>query len=135
MWRRALLVWMLLIFAESVNGSVRQLVLVPAIGEHAAHQVGFMTASLLIWSIAALTALWLNADTSRRRLAVGALWLVLTLMFEAGLGLLLGYSREQMLADYDPRRGGLMLLAIPVLLLAPAIGARLRRAVTGRTMG
>lgn len=49
------------------------------------------------------------------------------LLFELGLGKLLGLSWQQLLADYDLRQGGLMLPGMLVLLLAPQIGARLRK--------
>jgi hypothetical protein len=122
---RAVAVWLLIIAVESVHGTIRQLFVAPAIGDLPARQLGVATGSLLILAVAWLTARWLGATTVRAQLEVGALWVVLTILFEAGLGRVLGLSWARLLADYDPGQGGLMGLGLVVLLLSPAVGARL----------
>jgi hypothetical protein len=48
-------------------------------------------------------------------------------IFEFGLGAVLGYRCERMLADYQPSQGGLMGLGLVVLFLAPVFGTRIQR--------
>lgn len=122
-WLRAIGVWALIAIAESISGTARQLWLLPAVGERTSQQIGVVVGSLLILAIACLSARWLAAQTRRQQLAVGALWIVLMLLFEFGLGAALGVSRERMFAGYDVSRGGLMVLGILVLLIAPMLGA------------
>lgn len=128
MWRRALLIWLLIVVVESIHGTVRELFIKPAIGDLPARQLGVFTGSLLILLVATLTARWLRADRTGSQLQIGFAWVVLIVAFEAGLGLAMGYTLDRILADYQPARGGLMGFGLLVLLLSPLIGARLRRA-------
>jgi hypothetical protein len=129
-WGRATAVWLLILATESVNGTMRRMWLVPALGEHTAHQIGVPIASALILFIAWLTARWLDARTFKAQLQIGVLWVVLMLGFEFGVGLAMGNSMQRMLAEYDLSRGGLMGLGFLVLLFAPAFGAKMRRSAT-----
>lgn len=125
--RRVIAIGLLILAAESVNGTIRRLwldpVLVPALGERTSHQIGVLTASALILFIAWLTARWLDARTFTAQLKTGVLWVVLMLCFEFGVGLAMGNSMQIMLAEYDLSQGGLMGLGMLVLLFAPAFGA------------
>lgn len=66
----------------------------------------------------------MGARTVRSQLAVGATWVALTVAFELGLGVLLGFSRQRMLEDYDPRAGGFMSLGLLFMALSPLLAAR-----------
>lgn len=125
-WVRALLVWLAIVVAETIHGILRGLFLVPAIGDLPSRQVGVATGSLIILVIAILASRWLGARTRRSQLQVGVTWVVLMLAFEIGLGRALGFGWDRLLADYDPRQGGFMVLGLMVLLLAPMIAARVR---------
>jgi hypothetical protein len=132
--RRAIAVWLLIVVAESISGTIRQLCIAPAIGERSSHQIGVLIGSALILLIAWLTARWLNAQTLKAQLQVGALWVVLIVAFELSLGAALGYSRARITADYDLSQGGLMGLGLLVMLVAPALGARMTK-VHKQTLG
>ena len=128
--RRAVAVWLLLMAAETVHGTLRTLLLAPSLGDLVARQVSVLTGSLLILLLAYLTSPWLRARTVRAQLLVGGLWLILTLLFELGLGRYgLGYSWERLAEDYDLARGRLLPLGLVVLVLAPWLAARLRARV------
>src|SRR4051794_8489149 len=106
---RAFAVWLVLIAAEVVHGLLRALLLVPVVGDFRARQAGVFTGSLLILVLMFLFVRWIRAGSPVRLLAVGVLWLVLTVLFEFALGrLVLGLPWEQMRQDYDLPRGGLM---------------------------
>jgi hypothetical protein len=125
-WRRALVVWLVVIAAETVHGILRQLFLAPIVGDLAARQIGVVVGSFIIFIIAFVSVRWLNARTLREQLGVGALWVVLTVVFELALGTLLGLTRERMLADYDLTAGGFMAFGLLFLLLSPVLAARAR---------
>jgi hypothetical protein len=131
--RRAILAWLLIAFAETINGTIRELFITPAIGQQPAHQVGFLIAIVLILFIAWLTAPWIKAETFKTQLAVGFLWLVLMLVFEFGLGYILGFSWEYLLADYNLASGGLMSYGLAIMLLAPAFGAWLQNKIATKS--
>jgi len=124
---RALAAWVLIIAAETVHGVLRQLLLVPVVGDLRARQLGVLIGSAIIFAIAWALARWIDARTLRAQLAVGAVWVALTLCFEYTLGRLLGLNVERMLADYDVARGGFMLFGLAFMLIAPALAARTRR--------
>jgi hypothetical protein len=130
---RVLGVWLVMIAAETVHGVLRQMLLVPLVGDLRARQIGVALGSAIILAIAWWLAGSVGARTVRAQLAVGVAWVVLTVAFELGLGMLLGLSRERLLADYDPRAGGLMPLGLLVLALAPVFAARLRGRPTARS--
>ena len=108
-WSRAMLTWLLIVISETIHGIVRQRFI----------------ASVIIFAIAYLCIRWIGPRTIGQQLRVGALWVVLMLAFEFGLGLMLGYSRERMLSDYDLANGGLMGFGLLFLLFAPMLAAKL----------
>lgn len=126
MWRRAIAAWLLIVVVESINGTIRQLFLAPAIGDMFARQIGVFIGSALILLISWLTARWLGAKTQKEQLRVGALWVALIVIFEIGLGIFLGYTMERLLSDYNLTRGGLMGFGLVFMFFAPMLGAKLR---------
>jgi hypothetical protein len=124
---RALAAWVLIIVAETVHGVLRQWLLVPVVGDLRARQIGVLIGSAIIFAIAWALARWIDARTLGAQLAVGAVWIVLTVCFEYALGRLLGFTTERMLADYDVARGGFMLFGLAFMLVALALAARVRR--------
>jgi len=126
-WWRASLTWMLIILAETVHGMVREIFIAPVLGDLRARQLGVWVGCVLIFIIAWLTARWVGARSRRTQLAVGGLWVVLTLIFELALGRALGASWERILDDYNPARGGFMILGMAFMFLAPMLAAKWRR--------
>jgi hypothetical protein len=131
-WRHGTALWLLIMGCESVNGSLRESLLKPWLGAVVGARVGFAIAALLVLLIAYAFAQWLHATTLRAQLQVGMLWAVLTFAFEAAVAWTMGLSLAAFLADYDPRRGGLMLFGLGVLLFAPVLAARLPHARAAR---
>ena len=123
---RTFAVWLLIIFAESIHGTLRQLFLAPVVGDFPARRVAFFTGMLLIFLIAYFFVRWIDTPNTKALFVVGSMWSVFTLAFEFGLGyFVLNYSRERMLEDYDVSRGGLMAFGIVFMVFAPYLAARL----------
>jgi len=124
-------VWIVIICAESLHGMLRTIFLAPHVGDFQARQISVVTGSILILTIAYLFVRWIRPGTTGQRVAVGLMWLVLTLLFELSLGrFILGLSWERLFSDYDLSRGGLLPLGLIALTLSPLIAARVR--VAGR---
>lgn len=124
---RALAIWLLIVFAESVHGTLRQLFLAPLIGDLAARRIAFFVAILLIFLITYFFIRWINAPTVKSLFAVGLMWTILMTLFEFGLGhFVMNYSWERMLEDYDLSRGGLMGFGLLFMICAPWLAAKLR---------
>lgn len=128
---RGFLIWLVIAFAESIHGTLRQIFLAPLIGDFPARRIAFFTGMLLIYLIAYFSTRWISAPTIKSLFIVGLMWAILTLAFEFGLGFfVLGYSRERMFEDYDVSRGGFMGFGLLFMVLAPYLAARLRGAKT-----
>lgn len=127
MLSRGLVVWLVIIFAESLHGTARVMLLEPYVGDVRARQIAFFTGMAIILAIAIAFIKWIRATSVFRLLTVGFLWSALTLGFEILLGrFVLHYSWARILADYDLREGGLMAIGMFFLILAPLIAAKVR---------
>jgi hypothetical protein len=125
---RAVLVWLVVIAAETVHGVLRGLLLVPLVGDLPARQIGVPVGSLIALAVAYLFIRWINVRTNRQLLGVGLLWVALTVLFEIGLGrLALGLSWERITEDYDITRGGYLGFGLLVMAVSPLLTARLAR--------
>jgi hypothetical protein len=126
-WLRALLVWLVIIVAESVHGTLRTLYLAPALGDFPARRVGVLIGTALIFVVALAFTRWIGARSRRQLLGIGALWVGLTVAFEVLLGrALLHYDWARILADYDLSRGGLMGFGLLAMFFMPLLAARIR---------
>ena len=124
---RALAVLLVIIFAESVHGTLRQLFLTPLVGDFTARRISFFFAVLLIFLITYLFIRWISAPNVKSLFAIGLMWMILMTLFEFGLGhFVMNYSWEQMLVDYDVSRGGLMGFGLIFMIFAPWLAAKLR---------
>jgi len=124
---RAVTVWLILIAAEILHGIARGVFLVPRVGEFRSSQIGVFTGSLIILIVALVFVRWIGPSKTTGLLAVGVLWLGLTLSFEILFGrLVVGASWERLAADYNLLEGGLLPIGMLILTLSPLIAARLR---------
>lgn len=124
---RGFAIWLLIIFAESVHGTLRQLFLAPLVGDFPARRIAFFVGMLLIFAIAYLFIRWIDAPNLKSLWVVGLMWMILTACFEFGLGyFVLNYSWERMFEDYDLSRGGLMGFGLGFMAFAPYLAWKLR---------
>lgn len=131
---RALLVWAIIMAAESANGVLRRLLLDPAT-LHALRQVLVLAGVLIIFGIAWVFRRWIASGSGLRLVGIGVLWAILTLVFEFSLGRALGISWPVMLADYDLTRGNVMPLGVLAMALTPWFVNWLDRRRPGRLDG
>jgi hypothetical protein len=95
-------------------------------GDLRARQTAVVTGTILIALMTWLFIRWIRPQGTHSLLGIGALWVLLTVIFELGLGRLFGLTWQRLLADYDPRVGGLMIIGLLAMLCLPWIMARLR---------
>jgi hypothetical protein len=123
---KSIAIWLIFIMAESLNGTIRTLWLVPTLGTLQAHQISFIMGSFLVLAITTLFIRWLQASHLYELLSVGVLWMVLTLTFEIVLGrAILGYSWAQIAADYNLFQGGWMVIGLAWVALSPLMAAKI----------
>jgi hypothetical protein len=124
---RSFIVWILIIFAETVHGILRVMTLEPRIGDLRARQVAIFTGSAIIFGIAYIFIRWIKAPDTWSLFFVGIFWMVLTVGFEVVLGrLVMGFSWDRIIAEYNILTGSLMPLGLAFLVVVPLLAARLK---------
>jgi hypothetical protein len=124
---RTLAVWGLLLMLAVLNGGARDTWLSPRLGDPLGRAISTLLLCGLILLATWLTIRWIGPESSKEALGVGALWVVLTLTFEFGVGHYgLGKSWPELFADYDLRRGRIWIAVLIVTLLAPLWTSQLR---------
>ena len=125
--KRGIAVWLVLIFAETLHGITRRILLEPYVGDFRARQVGVFTGSVIFFAIALASVRWIRATRASQLLGVGVLWLLLTVAFEVSFGrFVLGYSWKRVSSDYDLFGGGLLPLGLAVLTASPLAAGKFR---------
>lgn len=126
---RGLAVWLLFMGVETIFGTLRTLYAEPRLGPLLARQIAFPVGLAAIALVTFLTIHWISPRDRRDALAIGLVWAALTFIFELAIGVFaMGLPVANAIADYDPRRGGLMALGLIALLLLPEAMRHLRRA-------
>lgn len=111
------------------NGTLRELGYRDRVGERTAHQLSTLSAIGLFAGYFALLARRRPLDSTREALEVGLAWLALTVAFEFGFGRGVAHtSWDELLADYDLRKGRLWPLVLAWIALGPAVMQRCGKA-------
>lgn len=117
---RPLAVWLGIAFLAVCNGVVRELVIAPRTTPYAAHVIS----TLLLVGIVLGVSYWYFSDTDYTRvelLAIGVVWVVLTVVFEFGVGYVEDGSIQPVLDQYDVLAGQIWVLVLLALFVAPLL--------------
>jgi hypothetical protein len=127
MLARAVGIWCVLLAVASVNGALRETVLIPRSGALVGRIVSTLLLSAFILVFAWLTIGWIAPRTRKAAWLVGLVWVLLTLAFEFLAGHFLFHnSWSSLLEDYDVLRGRIWPLALITTFLAPRFCASAR---------
>ena len=127
MWKY-LLAWIPLVLIAIANGAMREALFTKRLGEPRAHQLSCATGILLfavyVW---ALVRIWPPAS-SGQAIAIGLVWLALTVVFEFLFGRFArGISWSELLHDYNILAGRLWVLVLVWVTIAPYLFYRLQK--------
>ena len=124
---RALIVWLGLLVVAFANGALREVALVPRVGDAAGRAISSVTLAVAIVAATWFTIGWIRPRSTADAWAIGIVWLCLTLGFEFLAGhYLFGNSWSQLWAEYNVLRGRLWILVPVATLLAPVMTANSR---------
>ncbi len=114
---RYTLAWVPMVILAVLNGAIRDFTYGKVMSELHAHQLSSVTLIVIFGAyVWLLSSLW-PLQTSQQAVVVGLIWLVLTILFELGMGrFLMHQSWHQMLQAYNIFAGNLW----PLVLLAVA---------------
>jgi len=127
--RRWVLAWVGAPILAIVNGATRELVYKDQLGESTANQISVAPLiALLALYFWVLQRRWPLA-TRREALSLGAIWVVLSVLFEFGFGHYVeGDSWTDLFQNYDVAAGNIWILILLWIAAGPAIVRSLARA-------
>ena len=86
-----------------------------------AHQASTLLLICLLGTYMMIVLGWSPPTSAFQAVLIGAAWMLLTVLFEAGLGRYRGVSWQTMLAEYNLLEGKLWILVpVSILLMPPA---------------
>jgi hypothetical protein len=119
-------VWLVMLVAAFINGAIRELLIVPQVGEQVGHFLSVFVLSGVIFGITYLFIRALGPLPARMLLGVGLFWLVLSLLFEFGFFHYVMHAPwSKLLADYNIFRGRLLSVVWLTMLFAPLLCGKL----------
>ncbi len=120
--------WFPMLAIAIVNGTLRELAYAPYMSELRAHQLSTLTAIVLFGFYIGWIVRRRPLPSGRAALAVGLVWLVMTVAFEFLFGrYVAGRPRAALLANYDLSAGRVWALLVVWIALAPYCFFRLGR--------
>ena len=127
MWKY-ILAWIPMLFIAILNGAVRELWLMNYFGELSAHQVssatGIVLLGVFIWVI---IRSW-RPESAATAVAVGLIWLVMTVAFEFLFGFYVrGLSWSRLFHEYNLLAGRVWVLVLAWVAVAPYLFYRLQK--------
>ncbi len=122
--------WLMMVMAAVINGLFRENVLVPGLGVSKALPLSGIFLSLFVFVIAAVSIGIFGKLKKREYFMVGGFWVVMTLIFEVGLGIIVkGKTFEEVIQVFNIREGNLFILVLLVSFFSPWITAKLRKII------
>jgi len=127
MIKRYTIAWLGLVLIMILNGTIRNLVYGPLVSELTAHQISSVTGVLLTGLFTWLLSLKWRIQSERLALAIGSIWLVLTIVFEFIFGhYVMGHPWSRLLYDYNLIEGRVWSLVLIFTMIAPYIIYKMR---------
>ena len=118
-------VWFLLALIAIANGIIRETTYGRAVPELSAHQISTLTAILASGACVWFVSRFWHIESTSQALAIGLLWLLMTVVFEFGFGhYVAGHPWQKLLADYNVLRGRVWLLFLLWLTVLPYVTYR-----------
>jgi hypothetical protein len=123
---KALGIWFLLAVLAILNGTIRTFLILPALGEQAAHVAGTIIFLLLQFIVIYFFIKKSSITGTKELILIGLFWLLLTIAFEFVFGhYVMKHSWEKLLADYNIFKGRIWSLVLLNNLAAPLICGRI----------
>ncbi len=119
--------WLGLVILAILNGAIREKAYGPFMRELPAHQLSTFIGLILfggyIWTITGVFPI----ESSRQAIVIGAMWLIMTVVFEFVFGhYVIGHPWRRLLQDYNLLEGRVWSLVLLWTAVAPYVCFRIR---------
>jgi hypothetical protein len=132
MLRRAVLIWLCIVPVAMTNGTVRDLIVAPFLGDPIARAISCLILAGATFVIAWMSIRWIGPIDEAEAWVIGLIWLGLTLAFEFFVGhYVFGAPWDELRADYDLLHGRLWILVLVASLTAPPLMFRVVQSSSG----
>ena len=112
--------WIGLVIIAIVNGALREKVYGKFMDELTAHQLSTVIGIVLFSVYIMILSLTWKIESSGQALAIGGIWLALTVAFELFFGhYVIGHSWRRLFQDYNLLKGRLWILVLMWTAIAP----------------
>jgi len=119
--------WIGLVIIAIINGTIREVGYRRFVGELPAHQVSSITFIILIGIYTWLWNLKWRIESSRQSIAIGLIWLTLTIAFEFLFGhYVMKHPWSRLFHDYNLLKGRVWALVLLWTAIAPYVIFKLR---------
>ena len=124
---KALAIWFCILVLAIANGTLREAVLIPALGNALGLIMSGVLLSALILAVAYFSLPWFGPAPVARYIALGLSWLSLTLVFEFTFGRFIqGKPWSELLEAYTFKDGNIWPVVLLAVAAAPYVAARIR---------
>lgn len=124
---KAVLFWIPMVFIAILNGIIRGAVYERPLGELPAHQISTFALIILFGVYIWFVIPFLSIQSAMGAIAVGLIWLGLTIVFEFIFGhYVAGHSWAKLFADYKIWEGRLWMLVLVWIAVAPYLMFKIR---------
>lgn len=131
----SLLIWLCFIPAAILNGGVREYILHPLLPHPYDLATSGVMLSGLIFGLTFILLPYLGKLRIREQCGIGAVWMLLTILFETLLILTKQSSFEILLQSYNPMHGNLWLLVVLTTGVSPLLVSHIRNCTDQSSSG
>jgi len=129
MIKKSLLIWLAIIPCAILNGAFREAVINPLIGEKYGEPLSGVLLCIILFAICWFFIPRIGRGTAKTYWIIGLLWVILTILFEFGFGLLTGDTLAELIKAYDITTGNLWSLIVLFTGIAPWLTAKMRKLI------
>ena len=126
---KAFLIWLLITPLAILNGGLRILVTEPFFGEHIALPLSSIILSLLVFVLAFFLIPKIGKCTKNEYLTIGAMWFVLTNLFDLLFTFIENGSISDFLKLFDVTTGSLWIIVISICFISPILVAKTKKLI------
>lgn len=123
----SLLIWTSFIPLAILNGGFRDYILVELLPDKYVLAVSGIILSVLILFVTKILLSRIKKLSCTDCLVISCVWMLLSVLFELGMGLAVGSSVRELMEAYNPLSGNLWLLVVVTTGVAPFFALKLTR--------